>query len=207
MRKKTRMMMIAAGVAAFGLAAGQAAADSNPTAAALAGTCAGCHGTNGVSGGPAMPSLAGMPKQLMIDLMGEFKSGDRPSTIMQRVAKGYTDKQIGQMAGFFAGQKWQNAMSLNPILAAKATQVDSGLAAKGKKLAKKCGKCHEDDGRSTADDTSRLAGQWLDYLLFKMADYKNPDMDVPQGKKMKKQMNKKSLDELIAISHFYASQK
>jgi len=207
MRKKTRMMMMAAGFAAFGLAAGQATAGSNPSAALLAGTCAGCHGTNGASGGPAMPTLTGMPKALMADLMGEFKSGDRPSTIMQRIAKGYTDKQIGQMAGFFESQKWQNATSLNALLASKATKVDSGLAAKGKKLAKKCGKCHEDDGRSTEDDTGRLAGQWLDYLLFKMADYKNPDMDVPQGKKMRKQMDKKSLEELTAIAHYYAHQK
>jgi sulfide dehydrogenase cytochrome subunit len=154
-----------------------------------------------------MPTLAGMPKGLMTALMGEFKSGDRPSTIMQRIAKGYTDKQIGQIADHFAAQKWQNATSLNALLASKATKVDSGLAAEGKKLAKKCGKCHEDDGRSTADDTSRLAGQWLDYLLFKMADYKNPDMDVPQGKKMRKQMDKKSLEDLTAIAHYYASQK
>jgi sulfide dehydrogenase cytochrome subunit len=200
-------MMIAAGFAVVGLAAGQAAAESNPSAALLAGTCAGCHGTNGVSGGPAMPTIAGMPKGLVVSLMTEFKSGDRPSTIMQRIAKGYTDKQIAQLGDFFLAQKWQNATSLNPLLASKATQVDMALAAKGKDMTKQCSKCHEDDGRSTVDDTGRLAGQWVDYLLFKMADYKNPDMDVPQGKKMKKQMDTKSLEELNAIAHFYASQK
>lgn len=207
MRKKTRTLLIAAGFAVVGLAAGQATAASNPSAAALAGTCAGCHGTNGDSGGPAMPTISGMPKQLFIDLMGEFKSGDRPSTIMGRIAKGYTDKQTEQMGGFFAKQKWKNATSLNPVLAKLAMQPDPKMAKEGKNLAKKCGKCHEDDGRSTADDTSRLAGQWLEYLLFKMADYKNADMDVPQGKKMKKQMDEKTLDELNAIAHFYASQK
>ena len=207
MRKKSRTILFAAGLAIAGLAVGQAEAGSNPTSAALAVTCAGCHGTNGNSGGPAMPTIAGMPKELFITLMKEFKSKERPATIMDRIAKGYTDKQMAQMGDFFAKQKWQNATSLNPVLAKLATQPDPALAKKGKKLAKKCGKCHEDGGRSTEDDTVRVAGQWLEYLLFKMADYKNADMDVPQPKKMKKQMKKKSLDELNAIAHYYASQK
>ena len=70
----------------------------------LAATCTNCHGTNGVSqGGTA--SLAGMPRDAMIRAIQEFKTGARPATIMQQLAKGYTDEQIALIAGWFAAQK------------------------------------------------------------------------------------------------------
>ena len=37
--------------------------------------------------------------------MQEFKSGARPATIMNQLAKGYTDEQIEALAGWFAAQK------------------------------------------------------------------------------------------------------
>ena len=52
---------------------------------ALSYTCAGCHGTNGASTGPASPSLAGMSAVYLADSMRAFKSGDRESTIMMRI--------------------------------------------------------------------------------------------------------------------------
>ena len=70
----------------------------------LAATCANCHGTNGVSVGE-VESLAGKPKDEIVRKMQEFKSGARPATIMQQLAKGYTDEQIELLAGWFAAQK------------------------------------------------------------------------------------------------------
>ena len=41
-----------------------------------------------------MLPLAGLPKDLIASRLREFKDGKRPSTIMQQLAKGYTDQQI-----------------------------------------------------------------------------------------------------------------
>jgi cytochrome c553 len=72
----------------------------------LAATCANCHGTNGrTTDGSAVPSLAGMPRDYMIAQMQAFKSGARPATVMHQLAKGYSDAQIQQIAGYFAAQK------------------------------------------------------------------------------------------------------
>ena len=60
-----------------------------PSASMLGNTCAGCHGTNGSSNGPATPSLAGISTEYFIDAMAAYKDGSRPSTIMTRIAKGY----------------------------------------------------------------------------------------------------------------------
>ena len=69
----------------------------------LAATCAGCHGPGGVSVGE-VASLAGKPRDEIVRKMQEFKSGARTSTVMQQLAKGYTDEQILLLAGWFAAQ-------------------------------------------------------------------------------------------------------
>lgn len=70
----------------------------------IAASCNGCHGTNGVSQG-GMPTLAGQSKADLVRKMQDFKSGKTPATIMQQLAKGYTDEQIDLAAGWFAAQK------------------------------------------------------------------------------------------------------
>ena len=67
-------------------------------------TCAGCHGEDGTSAGSA-PSIKGLPAQHLKNTMMDFRSGKRPSTIMGRIAKGYTDDQISAMSDYFANMK------------------------------------------------------------------------------------------------------
>jgi cytochrome subunit of sulfide dehydrogenase len=72
----------------------------------LAATCANCHGTNGkAQDGSAVVSLAGLPKDYIVAQMNAFKSGARSATVMHQLAKGYSDAQIEQIAGYFAAQK------------------------------------------------------------------------------------------------------
>ncbi|MEJ8838965.1 c-type cytochrome [Ramlibacter sp. AN1133] len=72
----------------------------------LAANCAQCHGTDGRTvPGSALPSIAGMPRDYLLTQLHAFKAGTRPSTIMQQLARGYTDEQLEQLAAFFAAQK------------------------------------------------------------------------------------------------------
>ena len=104
---------------------GAALADSHmPSAEMLAYTCAGCHGPNGVSTGPAIPSLAGISTEYFNEAMEEYAEGTRPSTIMTRVAKGYSKEESALMAEYFAKQKFKSAEQ----------EYDDQLAAKGQKL-------------------------------------------------------------------------
>lgn len=68
-----------------------------------AASCTGCHGTNGYSEG-GIPALAGLDKAYIVNAMREFKSGQRPATVMHQNAKGYTDEQLERIAEFFAAQ-------------------------------------------------------------------------------------------------------
>lgn len=81
------------------------AADPN-LARSLAATCANCHGTNGNAiKGSGMDALAGMDKAKMLQKLADFKSGDKPATIMHQISKGYTEAQLDLIATYFAAQK------------------------------------------------------------------------------------------------------
>lgn len=72
----------------------------------LAATCANCHGTNGNAvKGSGMDSLAGMDKSKTLQKLVDFKSGDKPASIMHQISKGYTDEQLDLVATYFAAQK------------------------------------------------------------------------------------------------------
>lgn len=99
-------MKLKIAIAALGLAglAGLAHAQDPNLARNLAATCANCHGTNGKSQG-GMDSLAGEPKDKLMQKLADFRSGDKPATIMHQIVTGYTDEQLALISAWFAEQK------------------------------------------------------------------------------------------------------
>lgn len=102
--KRAGQVLAACAFAAFGFGTATAQETAASAGRAIAASCAGCHGTNGVSQG-GMPSLAGQSKSDLVRKMQDFKAGRTPATIMPQLAKGYTDEQIELAAGWFAAQK------------------------------------------------------------------------------------------------------
>lgn len=192
--KIVRGALIAGGLALSG------AAVAAPSASMLANTCAGCHGTHGSSQGPATPTIAGISSEYFIETMKAYRDGSRPSTIMTRIAKGYTDDQIKAMAGFFSQQKFVRIDQ----------QTDADMVEPGSKLHRKfCEKCHEDGGRSSEDDAGILAGQMMPYLEYTFEDFLSGKREMP--KKMQKrieQMHERYGEKGIrALVNYYGSQK
>ena len=72
----------------------------------IAANCANCHGSDGKSRG-AIPALAGREAAAIVQKMKEFRHGRRAATVMQQLAKGYTDAQIEAAAAYFAAQAKQ----------------------------------------------------------------------------------------------------
>jgi sulfide dehydrogenase cytochrome subunit len=178
------------------LVLGTLPAHATPSGAMLGNTCAGCHGTNGVSMGPAAPSIAGMSAAYFEDTMLAYKKGERPSTIMERLAKGYTEEEIKAMAEFFAEQK--------PV--PQPQKLDAAKVKEGEKVYKdSCEACHDDNGREPDDDAGILGGQWLPYLTYSMEDFISGGRDMP--KRMTKKVKELSPAQIEAVSQFFASQK
>lgn len=185
---------------ACGFALSGAVFAATPSAEMLAYTCAGCHGPNGVSQGPATPSLAGISTEYFTEAMAEYKEGTRPSTIMTRIAKGYSEEESKLMADYFAKQEFMSGKQ----------EFDPELAKKGQKLHDKyCEKCHAEGGSSAEDDSGILAGQWTPYLQYTMADFMSGKREMT--KKMKKKVDKMHKKEgdagMTALFNYYSSAK
>jgi sulfide dehydrogenase cytochrome subunit len=73
---------------------------ARPRPAMLAHACAGCHGTFG-HGQAGTPVIAGMPETEFVRIMRAFKSGQRRSSVMNRIAQGYRDEDFIVLARFF----------------------------------------------------------------------------------------------------------
>jgi cytochrome subunit of sulfide dehydrogenase len=80
------------------------AQDSGPSGQAMAQTCYVCHGPDGRSVA-AIPSLMRGQKEFVVRQMLEFKADRRPATVMNRIAKGYSDDQIAAIADYLASLK------------------------------------------------------------------------------------------------------
>ena len=63
--------------------------------------CLGCHGPDG-GGSGAIPGLAGQREAELTAAMLGFRAGERPGTIMGRIARGYTEAEIAAIAAHFA---------------------------------------------------------------------------------------------------------
>lgn len=70
-------------------------------AAVLARNCFTCHGPAGRSPG-SIPGIAHLNAQAMATALKQFRSGERPSTVMGRLAKGYRDADIEAIAQYLA---------------------------------------------------------------------------------------------------------
>ncbi len=73
------------------------AAAQSVNAALVAANCAVCHGQGGAGAGD-VPSLAKSSAAQIAENMRAIRDGKKPSTIMGRIAKGYTDAQIDAVA-------------------------------------------------------------------------------------------------------------
>ena len=71
--------------------------------AMLSITCNGCHGPDGKSTG-AIPSIGGKSAEYIEKALLDFRDDKRPSTVMKRHAKGYSDAEIKLIAEYFASK-------------------------------------------------------------------------------------------------------
>ena len=128
--------------------------------------CGGCHGADGRSATPNIPSLAGQPADFITLQMILFRERLRDAPPMPDMAQGLTEDQLEDLAAFFAG--------LPPGPAEDRGARDDALAARGQALSRRmnCGVCHLPDYRGR-EQIPRLVGQREDYLLHTLREYRD----------------------------------
>jgi len=101
LKVKIRNFVIAAAVAITNMAVAQA---GDPQAASNKAEtlCAGCHGPDGISSNPLWPNLAGQKEQYLIKVLKDFQEGIRPDPTMEPLANTLTDREIEDLAAYYA---------------------------------------------------------------------------------------------------------
>lgn len=130
--------------------------------AAVAEICTDCHGENGYSDTPGIPSLAGQQPAYLIASTLEYVKGDRGHAEKEKMLQGLRQVDIEKMALYFASQS-------PPSRPAPAF----GDPAKGEPLSAACGECHGARGISHEPLVPSLAGQEPHYLVNSIKAYRD----------------------------------
>jgi cytochrome c553 len=93
--------LLAAAIGSISIAAAVVASAEPPAGAAA---CSGCHPASTRLTSP-VPRLAGRDSAAIVKAMQDFRSGARAGTVMDRIAKGFTDEEIQAIAAWYATQK------------------------------------------------------------------------------------------------------
>lgn len=93
---------VSAAVVAVLASIATAFAASEPPAGAA--SCSGCHPPNAGVPSPVAP-LAGKNAVEIVAQMQAFRAGQRPATVMDRIAKGFSEPEVQAIAAWYADQR------------------------------------------------------------------------------------------------------
>jgi cytochrome c553 len=99
---RTKSLFLAIAVALVPALA--SAADLVAGQAKVKQVCAACHGQDGNSPSPDYPKLGGQYPDYLAKALRDYKSGARKNPIMAGFAATLTDKDIDDVAAYFASQ-------------------------------------------------------------------------------------------------------
>jgi cytochrome c553 len=143
---------------------GAALAVEMPALEQKAALCAACHGARGASTNPAIPSLAGQPKQFITTQLVMFREGNRKDPQMSPIAAGLSNAEINDFGTYFSAQA--------PVSPADSS-MDPGKVAASQRLVEQyhCVSCHG-SALKGQQHIPRLAGQQSVYLAVQLRGFK-----------------------------------
>jgi cytochrome c553 len=129
-------------------------------------TCRVCHGPEGISARPGVPSLAGNGDQFLQWQMVFYRAGRRVNVTMQALSADLTDVEIRNLGAYFA--------SLPADAASPVAEPDAAAVARGQTIAveRHCSACHG-DAFTGAGAAPRLARQRPEYLAKALHDFRS----------------------------------
>ena len=89
-----------AGLASLAGASSVIAAEAPPGAS----SCSGCHAAKASVKTP-VPRLVGRPAADIVAALQAFRAGQRPATVMDRIAKGFSESELAAIAAWYAAEQ------------------------------------------------------------------------------------------------------
>ena len=157
--------------------------------------CAACHGPDGNSVIPTIPSLAGQPRQFITQALFMFREGQRKNEQMTPFAAKLSNADLNDLAQYYAAQK----------MTPPTRQPNADIVARARAVTEKnnCVACH------TAtlvgqQHIPRLAGQHKPYLLEQLKAFKASTRADLDGT-MTSAAQGLALDELEMVAEYLAT--
>jgi cytochrome c553 len=158
----------------------------------LSAACVKCHGEDGNSAAPGIPSLAGQQPQYLVEAIQEYLKRERKSAPMHALLPGLTRLDMESLALYFASQT-----------PATHAAPPFGDPAAGEPLAAVCGGCHGAHGVSGDTATPNLAAQDATYLVDAIKAYRT----TRKREKMRLYVTGLNDAQIRDIAAFYSVQK
>ncbi|MPZ44640.1 MAG: c-type cytochrome [Betaproteobacteria bacterium] len=178
---------------ACGPSAAQKSADP-ARGAAKAAACLACHGSAEKPAQAGVPLLAGQHHEFLVLQMFYLREGLRDVPQMAGMLKGYADRDLEDVAAYFARQS----------LPGRKSSTNGALRARGEDVAKSrgCNGCHLDD-YSGQKHVPRIASQGEDYLVLALQSYRD-NKRTGTDTSMNEAMYQVSDADIAALAHFLA---
>lgn len=136
-----------------------------------AAVCVACHGSDGNSGAPENPKLAGQHPEYLVKQLQEFKSGKRKNPIMQGFATMLSDEDMRNVSYWAAAQTAKPGFAKDKELVALGERIYKGGIADRQIAA--CAGCHSPTGAGIPAQYPRLAGQHADYVAASLRGFRD----------------------------------
>ncbi len=135
--------------------------------------CAGCHGDAGVIDTPDVPNLAGQDALYTFKQLSDYKEGTRASPIMGEAAKPLSEKDMADLAAFYASLPMAKAPDAVPAQASAV--VSLARLGDGARLMPACDACHGPRGAGDAGSYGmpKLSGQKFDDMSLQLTTFRS----------------------------------
>jgi cytochrome c553 len=134
--------------------------------------CVACHGADGNSSQPLIPSLAGQPPLYIYYQLVQFREGLRVNDLMGPFAAHLTDADMKDIAAYFSEQKPQGA---GPPPDPARSEAGKAVVARNH-----CGSCHTPT-LTGQNHIPRIAGLSYPYLVRQLRGFKTGDRSDIDG--------------------------
>ncbi len=174
-----------------------AAGDAVGRGATLALNCTVCHGARGQSPSDA-PNLAGQYPEVVIKQLHDYRGGKRASAVMQALAQALSERDIDDLAGYFASL---------PKARTAATTYDEALPALVRvgdpmRNIAPCISCH-------GGVDQKLGAPWIEgmpngYLVAQLTAFRSGARRNDPEAQMRNMARPMTAEEIVEVAAFYA---
>jgi cytochrome c553 len=171
-------------------------------ALAKEGKCKKCHGDSGISDDPEDVNIAGMSASYIYKQLKDYKDENRDDRDMYKTTRDLDEQQLADLAAWFASQEPAQPAADRNMDPAVLRLVFHGDP---ERMIKACASCHGQDGRGGQFDHPALAGQYPEYLVYTLTEFREEDRTNDIYSRMRSVAQALTEEEIEALAAYYGA--